>query len=743
MSCKTVFPHTFAFHPRRLWAALFCVAILPAGGHAQETTSVPHLVEFKGTVPETPPGKTGMVFALYKDQTDSVPLWQETQSVEVDAAGHYLALLGAETPDGVPLEAFNTGQARWLGVTVDGRAEQPRVLLTSVPYAMKASDAETLGGLPASAFLRGDGPAANFAAPAAAADIGTSAVNGVAGKAARPAITVMGAAVGYVPVFTDKSGDLASSLIFGTPKYVGIGTTAPAYPLSVAGIIQSSAGGFRFPDNTTQTSAVPVCLPGQNPIWSDARWACVTPSVKLGTGLTGSVASGVLTLNTSAVTSAKLGTGLTGGVASGVLTLNTSAPTTATLGSGLKGGIAGNILTLNTDTTYLQQRVTGTCVGGAIASIAQAGTVTCQDVGSGGGITFPVNWKGAAKAPAGLLNVTNTANGPAASGSTSFSTVPSAIVGTSSGSGVAIGVLGQAASTNSSAFGVGLMGYVPTGSHGGALIAYSNDGNNPTVQAVNAATSGSHTIYAGDAYGPAMNGFNITYHATPVTGTPFSASANGTDLFSVDGGGNINASGGLHISGATSLSGGVVGGLTVNNGMTVNNLKTPNNIALEVTSGLKVDGNLWVGGYIQKGSGTFKIDHPLDPANKFLYHSFVESPDMKNIYDGTIVTDSRGLATVELPSYFEALNQDFRYQLTVIGQFAQAIVAQEIANNRFTIQTDKPSVKVSWQVTGIRHDAYAEAHRVVVEEDKPAAERGTYLHPELFTPKPDDRAEKQ
>jgi hypothetical protein len=99
-----------------------------------------------------------------------------------------------------------------------------------------------------------------------------------------------------------------------------------------------------------------------------------------------------------------------------------------------------------------------------------------------------------------------------------------------------------------------------------------------------------------------------------------------------------------------------------------------------------------------------------------------------------VVTDSHGIATVELPSYFEALNQDFRYQLTVIGQFAQAIVAKEIANNQFTIQTDKPAVKVSWQVTGIRHDAYAEAHRVVVEEDKPAAERGTYLHPELFAP---------
>jgi hypothetical protein len=128
----------------------------------------------------------------------------------------------------------------------------------------------------------------------------------------------------------------------------------------------------------------------------------------------------------------------------------------------------------------------------------------------------------------------------------------------------------------------------------------------------------------------------------------------------------------------------------------------------------------------------FVIDHPLDPANKYLYHTTVESPDMKNIYDGVVTTDAAGLATVALPAYFEALNRDFRYQLTVIGTFAQAIVKDEIADNRFTIQTDRPNVKVSWQVTGIRHDAYANAHPTQVEVDKPAGERGRYLMPEAY-----------
>jgi len=105
---------------------------------------------------------------------------------------------------------------------------------------------------------------------------------------------------------------------------------------------------------------------------------------------------------------------------------------------------------------------------------------------------------------------------------------------------------------------------------------------------------------------------------------------------------------------------------------------------------------------------------------------------MMNIYNGNVVTDRRGLATIELPDWFEALNRDFRYQLTVIGQFAQAIVVKKVEQNRFTIKTNKPKVEVSWLVTGVRQDAYANAYRIPVEEMKPPQEQGHYLHPELF-----------
>ncbi|NOZ93633.1 MAG: hypothetical protein GXP47_02695, partial [Acidobacteria bacterium] len=146
-------------------------------------------------------------------------------------------------------------------------------------------------------------------------------------------------------------------------------------------------------------------------------------------------------------------------------------------------------------------------------------------------------------------------------------------------------------------------------------------------------------------------------------------------------------------------------------------------------------GSVTVTGNLTKGGGSFKIDHPLDPAHKYLSHSFVESPDMMNVYNGNVVTGDDGFATVTLPDWFEALNRDFRYQLTVIGSgatWAQARIVQKVRDNAFVIQTSAANTEVSWQVTGIRHDAYANAHRIPVEEDKPATEQGSYLHPGLF-----------
>ena len=128
--------------------------------------------------------------------------------------------------------------------------------------------------------------------------------------------------------------------------------------------------------------------------------------------------------------------------------------------------------------------------------------------------------------------------------------------------------------------------------------------------------------------------------------------------------------------------------------------------------------NLNVQGTLTKHAGGFRIDHPLDPAHKYLQHSFVESPDMMDIYNGIVRLDAKGEANVQLPSYFEALNSDFRYQLTSIGVYSPIYVAKKIKGNSFRIAGGHPGQEVSWQVTGVRQDDYAKAHRIVVEENK-------------------------
>jgi len=162
--------------------------------------------------------------------------------------------------------------------------------------------------------------------------------------------------------------------------------------------------------------------------------------------------------------------------------------------------------------------------------------------------------------------------------------------------------------------------------------------------------------------------------------------------------------------------------------------------ALAVVGNTSLTGDLDVTGMLTKGAGAFKIDHPLDPARKFLLHSFVESPDMKNVYDGVAKLDANGEATVTLPDWFDALNGDVRYQLTAVGRPAPGLhVRSGVKNNRFIVAGGEPGMDVSWQVTGIRRDAFANANRIPVEVAKTVTEEGRYLHPKAHG-KPDTAA---
>lgn len=144
-------------------------------------------------------------------------------------------------------------------------------------------------------------------------------------------------------------------------------------------------------------------------------------------------------------------------------------------------------------------------------------------------------------------------------------------------------------------------------------------------------------------------------------------------------------------------------------------------------------GDVFITGNLAKGSGSFKIDHPLDPENKYLVHSFVESPDMMNIYNGVATFDEAGMAVVELPDYFQALNRDFRYQLTAMGApMPNLFIAQEVVSNSFVIAGGEPGLRVSWEVTGVRQDAFANANRLINEVEKTGDEKGRLMHPEAF-----------
>lgn len=202
---------------------------------AQSSAVVPRLVNFSGKAVDAQgkaiSGIAGVTLSIYKDQSGGAPLWLETQNIQADSKGNYILQLGATKPEGLPLDLFLSGEARWLGVRINGDAEQPRVLLLSVPYALKAADAETLGGKPASAFVL----AAPSATSPAAADASTSAL--ITGPSPQAAVTGTGT-TNFLPLWTSASA-LGSSILFqsgsGTTAKVGLNTITPSSTLDVNG----------------------------------------------------------------------------------------------------------------------------------------------------------------------------------------------------------------------------------------------------------------------------------------------------------------------------------------------------------------------------------------------------------------------------------------------------------------------------------------------------------------------------
>jgi trimeric autotransporter adhesin len=667
------------------------------------STQVPRLIKFSGLAQDETKkplnGVVGMTFSLYKDQQGGSPLWVETQNIQADATGHYTAMLGSASAEGVPLSLFSSGEAHWISTQISGHSESARVLLLSVPYALKAADAETLGGLPASAFMHANsGGVASTAGSRASA--GTSAPTAVTGKGTK----------NYVPMWTGAE-TLGNSTLYETAGNVGIGTKTPKAPVDVVGTgtiaIQATAPGTvaAISGTATAISGGGTGVYGQS---SDPNGNGVFGMDKATTG-----GSGVIGVSNA-----------TSGNSSGVFGQSASTAGTGVFGNetAKTGGVFG-VLGMAVSTGQYSAGVSGVenATTGVVSGVAgKASSATNGAAGVGG---FEGSATGQVFGVSGGTNST-----------TNFAAGVSGTEGATTGQ--VYGVVGVSNSTTTGAAAVN--GYEPatTGQ------VYGVNGSTPSTSGIGVggaatATSGSTIGVSGSSASPNGSGVYGTNNATSgvahgVVGQASSSQGVGVLGFNTATSGYTNG-----VEGQVSSPAGAAG--------VFENL-SGSGLILQGTSGSKfttvftVDasgngsfsGNLTVTGKLTKGSGSFKIDHPLDPANKYLSHSFVESPDMMNVYNGNITTDRHGFATVNLPDYFEALNGDFRYQLTVIGQFAQAIVARKISANRFLIRTNKPNVEVSWQVTGVRHDAYANRYRIPVEEDKALSEQGYYLHPEVF-----------
>lgn len=376
--------------------------------------------------------------------------------------------------------------------------------------------------------------------------------------------------------------------------------------------------------------------------------------------------------------------GVEGTTAGGVTASGVSGTSTGNNGIGVRG-------TANTGTT-----------ANGVEGVSSSGRGVYGSTGSGTGV-----W-GASNTGFGLYGV-STGNwgikGFGASGVWGDSVAGYGVSGSTSGGPSVYGVYGTSTGTN----GIGVTGQANTGSSAIGVWGTSTSGRG---------VYGTSTSSVG-VQGASTNGAGVYGTSTNSDAGYFVST--GTGMAGVYG--RADSGWGVH---GTSVTGDA-GIFTSGSGRGIGAGGSP--WAANFIGDVSVTDDVIITGNLAKGSGSFRIDHPLDPENKILYHSFVESPDMMNVYNGNVILDAKGEAVVTLPNWFEALNKEFRYQLTTIGGFAPVYVAEKVKGNSFRIAGGKAGLEVSWQVTGIRQDPYAEAHRIQVEVEKSAGNKGKYIHP--------------
>ncbi len=752
-------------YQRALFLALLCCGSL-AAGQATTAAVVPALTSFSGVLTDLNgkplSGVVGVTLSLYKEQLGGAPLWVEVQNVKADRTGHYTVTLGATRNEGLPANLFVSGEARWLGVRVEGQEEQARVMLLAVHYALKAGDAQTIGGLPASAFM--------LATPAGNGSSSAPSSNGSVAAAALPPaskdVTTTGGTVNAVPLFTTAT-NIQNSILSQTG--VTAINVAGKLNLPAQGTATATGGKYSRPAdfvassfNSTSVIAVPQTFQLQAaPAGNNTAAPFATLDLLFGSGTATPTETGLKINNKGLITFAAgqtfpgtgkgtitgvtAGTGLSGGGTTGAVTLNldtTEIPelTTNNVFSGteqFKGAVGMGTtpmangytpLTIGTANSFgTWFAIANTSAGGHTWNIISAGSGNAEGAGNFG-ITDLTG-----KSTIWLEGNTKTTSLTASGGLNAATLVATSTAGASI---IDADGFGQNAGgpTPGLRFGGGSSGEGIASNRVIGLTKFGLDFYTNYTARMSILQSGQ--VAVGTANPGAQLGVVGSSNAFPGVYTQGGAAASGSGQNGSDGidaygnngdGSGEGGTGGLFSGGAAGTTGLNGEGIVVFGGTTIClPICAPENYAGDFQGSVFVKGGVWV------PSSAMYIDHPLDPANKYLSHSSVESSEMKNIYDGNVTTDASGDAVVELPDWFEALNRDFRYQLTTIGQPAQAWVASKITNHSFTIKTDKPNVEVSWQVTGIRQDAWANAHRTPVEQQKNVRERGSYLHPELY-----------
>lgn len=686
--------------------------LIPHNAHTQ----IPRTLSYQGILSDTlgtpkPDGVYAITFRLYDVASGGTALWSETQSLQVKR-GLFSATLGSQTAFPASL-TFD--RQYWLSIQPASDPElAPRIALTAVGYSLNALRADT----------------ARVALNAGGQSFADSAR--IAGTVPNNSITAVKIAAGQVVKSINNIRDAVTLRAQGGATITSSGDTITINAGSGGG--GTGVQGLQNTNNTldiinpsgptvTANLKVPLTMSaasnyGSGPVLRVRNTQTNGDNAIEGItqGYIGVYGESQGTYGVYGLSRNTAGVGVYGGT-SGI----DNTQSAGVYGAGGYHGVVG----------YSNSSASGASGvwGTAENSVGVLGSSTNNDgvQGFANSANRSGVW-GNNNAAGGVGVAGSSTNGKGVSGSSTndvgvrgASTNGDGIEGSSTGinkSGVwghndrsdGVGVAG------SSVGGIGVSG---TSTNGDGVVGATNAANKSGVWGHNDAFNG-----VGVA-GSSTNGYGVSGSAGSVDAYALYGYNSATQSLAAIGLQTVSG-GQTHPTGVFAYSSNGARGIAVY-GRAASGGQFSNQYAGLFEGNLRIDYDLSVG-----GSKNFKIDHPLDPTNKYLLHSCVESDNRMNIYNGNITTDANGNATIILPEWFEALNKDFRYQLTVIGQFAQAIISQKISNNRFSIKTDKPNVEVSWQVTGIRNDAYAKANPMQVEVEKPLGEKGTYTHPELY-----------